>query len=151
MSLVGKLVSELEINAPAEKYYKVFKDQCFHVPKITPKIIQHVEIHDGDWDSHDHGSIKTWHYTVDGKSEIFKERVEFHDEKFTVVLVGLEGDVFNHYKTFKPVYQVVPKGPSHCLAVLTIEYEKLDDGSPYPYKYIDLMNGITKDIESHLK
>ena len=64
MSLVGKLVSELEINIPAEKYYKVFKDQCFHVPKITPKIIQHVEIHDGDWDSHDHGSIKTWHYTV---------------------------------------------------------------------------------------
>ena len=68
-----------------------------------------------------------------------------------VVLVGLEGDLFNHYKTFKPVCQVVPKGPSHCLAVLTIEYEKLDDGSPYPFKYIDLMNGITKDIESHLK
>ncbi|XP_022155164.1 MLP-like protein 329 [Momordica charantia] len=152
MSLAGKIVSELEINAPAEKYYKVFKDQCFHVPNISPKFIQQVDVHEGDWDSHDHGSIKIWNYTTaDGEVGVFKERVEFHDDKLTVVLVGLEGDVFKHYKTFKPSYQVVPKGPRHCLALMTIEYEKLDDGSPYPYKYIDLMNGITKDIESHLK
>ena len=64
MSLIGKLVSELEINAPAEKFYKIFKHQCFHVPNITPKFIQQVEIHDANWDDHDHGSIKTWYYTV---------------------------------------------------------------------------------------
>ncbi|KGN49652.1 MLP-like protein 328 [Cucumis sativus] len=150
MSLIGKLVSELEINAPAEKFYKIFKHQCFHVPNITPKFIQQVEIHDANWDDHDHGSIKTWYYTVDGKAEVFKEQVEFHDDKLLIILVGLEGDVFNHYKSFKPSYQVVPKGPNHCQAILTIEYEKLNDGSSYPYKYIDLMNGITKDIESHM-
>ena len=86
----------------------------------------------------------------DGKAEVFKEQVEFHDDKLLIILVGLEGDVFNHYKSFKPAYQVVPKGPNHCQAILTIEYEKLNDGSSYPYKYIDLMNGITKDIESHM-
>ncbi|XP_022150052.1 MLP-like protein 328 [Momordica charantia] len=151
MSLCGKFVSELEINAPAEKYYKIFKDQAFHVPNISPNIIQQIQVHEGDWDSHGHGSIKIWNYTIDGKTEVFKERVEFDDEKFAVTLVGLEGDVFNHYKTFKGIYQVVPKDPEHSLAVLTLEYEKLDDGSPYPYKYLDLMNNITKDIESHLK
>ncbi|XP_022150050.1 MLP-like protein 328 [Momordica charantia] len=151
MSLVGKLVSELEINAPAEKYYKLFKDEAFHVPKVSPKIIQQVEVHEGDWDTHGHGSIKIWKYSVDGKDEVFKERVEFDDKNLSVTLIGLEGDVFKHYKTFNAIYKVVPKSPEHSLAVLTLEYEKLDDGSPYPYQYLDLMNGITKDIESHLK
>ncbi|XP_022155179.1 MLP-like protein 328 [Momordica charantia] len=151
MSLVGKLVSELEINAAAEKFYKVFKDQAFHVPNISPNFVQQVEVHEGDWDNHGHGSIKTWKYTVDGKAEVLKEKVEFNDEKMAMTVVGLEGDVFDHYKVFNATYQVVSKGPQHSLAVLTLEYEKLDDGSPYPYKYLDLMNAITKDIESHLK
>lgn len=80
-----------------------------------------------------------------------KEQVEFDDEKFAMTAIGLEGDVFDHYKTFNVTYQVVPKGPEHSLAVLTLEYEKLDDESPYPYKHLDLMNRITNDIESHLK
>ncbi|XP_038876398.1 MLP-like protein 328 [Benincasa hispida] len=151
MSLVGKFVSELEINAPAHKYYGVFKDKVSHLPNISPTIFQSVEVHEGDWDTHGHGSIKIWNYTIDGKTEVFKEQVEFDDEKLAVTLIGLEGDVFEHYKVFKGIYQVVPKGPEHSLAILTLEYEKLDDGSPYPYKYLDLMNNITKDIESHLK
>lgn len=64
MSLIGKLVSELEINAAAEKFYEIFKDQCFHVPKITPRCIQQVEIHGTNWDGHGHGSIKSWYYTI---------------------------------------------------------------------------------------
>ena len=67
-----------------------------------------------------------------------------------MVLVGMEGDVFNYYKSYKSTFQVVPKDDNHCQAVMTIEYEKIDDASPYPYKYIHLMNTVTKDIESHL-
>ncbi|XP_023553763.1 MLP-like protein 328 [Cucurbita pepo subsp. pepo] len=151
MSLRGKFVSELELNAAAHKYYKLFKHQVSHIPNISPGIFKNVEVHEGDWDTHGHGSIKIWNYNIDGKDEVFKEQVEFDDEKLSVTLIGLEGDVFEHYKTFKGIYQVVPKGPEHCLAVLTLEYEKLDDGSPYPYKYLDLMNNLTRDIESHLK
>lgn len=62
MSLCGKLVSELPINASAEKCYKIFKDNCKHMPNITPKFIQQVDVHDGDWDTHGHGSIKIWNY-----------------------------------------------------------------------------------------
>lgn len=65
MSLVGKLVSEIEINASAEKFYKFFKDEAFNVPKISSKIVQQVEVHEGDWDTHGHGSIKIWNYTID--------------------------------------------------------------------------------------
>ena len=64
MSLAGKLVSEIEINVAAEKYYKVFKDQPFNVPNISPKLVQQVELDEGDWDNHGHGSVKTWKYTV---------------------------------------------------------------------------------------
>ena len=64
MSLSGKLVSELVINGPAERFYKVFREKCFLVPKICPNAIQEVDIHDAEWDNHDHGSIKTWYYTV---------------------------------------------------------------------------------------
>ncbi|KAA0035388.1 hypothetical protein IC582_024436 [Cucumis melo] len=151
MSLVGKFVSELEINAPAEKYYEIFKDKVAHIPNISPTIFQNVEVHEGDWDTHGHGSIKVWNYTLDGKAEVFKEQVEFDDENFAVTLIGLEGDVFEHYKSFQGTYKVVPKGPEHSLAVLTLQFEKLKDDSPYPYKYLDLMHTITKDIEAHLK
>ena len=64
MSLVGKFVSELEINAPAEKYYEIFKDKVAHIPNISPTLFQNVEVHEGDWDTHGHGSIKVWNYTL---------------------------------------------------------------------------------------
>ena len=82
-----------------------------------------------------------------------KEQVEFDDVNRKVTLIGLEGSAFKYYKKFIPIYQFVPKGddPNHCLAILTIEYEKLNHSSPYPYKYIEIMNGMTKDMESHLK
>lgn len=185
MVLAGKLGSEIEIKAAAEKYYTFYKDKVRHLPNISPNIIQQVEVHEGSWDTHGHGSIKIWNYTVgirshillfnifmhkftlilkksssilryctissDGKPEVFKEQVEFDDENMAVTFIGLEGDVFEHYKTIKLTYKVVPKGPEHSLVIMTYEYEKLDDDTPYPYKYLDLMNNFTKDIESHLK
>lgn len=74
----------------------------------------------------------------------------FDDEKYAMTVIGLEGDVFEHYKSFKATYQVVPRGPKHSLAVLTLEYEKRHPNSPYPYKYINLMNNVTKDMEFFL-
>lgn len=76
--------------------------------------------------------------------------MEFDDEKLMVKKIGLEGDALDHYKTIKFVYQVVPRSRKHSLLILTVEYEKLDNDSPYPYKYIDIMIGMTKDMESHM-
>ncbi|XP_022996668.1 MLP-like protein 328 [Cucurbita maxima] len=151
MALAGKLVSEVKINVAAEKYYKIWKDEVSRVPKICPKYIQKVEVHEGDWDCHGHGSVKIWHYSIDGKAGFFKERVEFDDKNMAMLLIGLDGDMFEHYKSFKATYKVVPKGPNHCLAVMILKYEKLRADCPSPYKYIDLMNGLTKSIESYLQ
>ncbi|XP_038893256.1 MLP-like protein 329 [Benincasa hispida] len=151
MALIGKLVSELEIHSNANKFYNFFKHQIFHIPSLSPKLIQKVKVHEEDWNTHAHVSTKIWIYTIDGKAEVFKERVEFDDKKLVMTLVGLEGGVFKHYKTFKLTYQIVPKEPERSLVILILEYEKLDDGSTYPYKYTDLLSNIIKDIESHLK
>ncbi|XP_038893022.1 MLP-like protein 328 [Benincasa hispida] len=152
MPLSGKLVCEFDINVAAEMFYKMFKKESFHLPTISPKFIKQVEVHGGDWDSHGHGSIKIWNYiTPDGEAGVLKEQVEFNDEKLMVTKIGLEGDVLNYYKTIKFIYKVVPKDQKLSLIILTIEYEKLNHSSPYPYKYMDTIIGLTKDIESHLK
>lgn len=70
--------------------------------------------------------------------------MEFHDKTWVVILVGMKGDVLNNYKSYPTTFQVVPRISTIVLTVLTKEYEKLDDGSPYPYNYIE-------HIESHFK
>lgn len=64
MALDGKIVSQFQIKVSAQKFYKILKDLCFHIPTISPKVINQVEIHGGDWDNHGHGSVKIWNYVV---------------------------------------------------------------------------------------
>ncbi|CAK9326753.1 unnamed protein product [Citrullus colocynthis] len=152
MPFAGKLASEFLINVAADKLYKIFKHECFNLPTISPKFIKQVRVHEGDWDTHGHGSIKIWNYTtLEGKNEVLKEQVEFDDEKLMVIKTGLEGDAFRYYKGIKFIYQVVPKDQNLSLLTLAIEYEKLDDSLPHPYRYIDLLISMMKDMESHLK
>ncbi|CAN1139781.1 MLP-like protein 329 [Linum perenne] len=70
----GKLEAEVELKAPPAKFYNVFRQTAHHVPNHAPSNIQDVQLHQGDWDCHH--AIKIWHYTCEGKEEVFKERVE---------------------------------------------------------------------------
>ncbi|KAL3582247.1 hypothetical protein D5086_016579 [Populus alba] len=79
MALHGKIETTLELKSSAEKFYKVWRSQSFHVPKHASKHIQGVEIHAGDWETV--GSIRIWQYTIGGKAGVFKEEVSFDDEK----------------------------------------------------------------------
>ena len=62
MALSGKLEADIEIKASAEKYFKIIKSQCEHLPNISSSNIQGVDLHEGEWDTH--GSVKLWKYTV---------------------------------------------------------------------------------------
>lgn len=77
--------------------------------------------------------------------------MELDDEKLMVTKIAVEGDAFQYYKGIKFIYQIVPKGRNLSLLTLAIEYEKLDDSLPHPYRYIDLLISMMKDMESHLK
>ena len=79
----------------------------------------------------------------------FKERVELDDANKAVILHGLEGDVFQYYKSFKPVYQFVHRDEGSNIAKVSIEYEKLSEEVAAPDKYIRLMTNLVKDLDAH--
>ncbi|KAK2635472.1 hypothetical protein Ddye_030264 [Dipteronia dyeriana] len=148
MALSGKLEADIEIKASAEKYFNIFKSQCQHLPNISSSNLQGVDLHEGDWDTH--GSVKLWKYTVEGREESYKEKIEIDDENLAVTLVGLEGDVFKNYKSWKATFQATPKGEGNSVIKHILEYEKLNQDVPVPNPYLDFIVRISKDIASHL-
>ncbi|KAJ9153091.1 hypothetical protein P3X46_026575 [Hevea brasiliensis] len=144
MALKGNLETVLQLKSSPEKFLSVWKGQAHQVPNHTPTNIQGVDVHEGDWVTS--GSIKVWKYTVERKSEVFKEKVIVDDEKKTVTLIGLEGDVFKIYKVYNVIWQLTPKGQG-SLATIILEYEKLNENVPAPDIYLDFVIRITKDID----
>ena len=62
-NLKGKVETEIELKCSADQYYDIWKTP-HHVPHAAGDHIQGVDMHEGDWDSHGHGSIKIWQYTA---------------------------------------------------------------------------------------
>ena len=75
---------------------------------------------------------------TEGNVETFKEKVEVDDANKKVTLTALKGHCLDLYKTYKVIYQVVPKSEVGSVKV-TIEYEKLNENVPPPTKYIDFI------------
>ena len=147
MAMSGKVEVVLELKSTPEQFYNVFSKQAYDVPTHTPSNIQGVDVHQGDWETS--GSIKIWKYTIGGKAETFKEKVELDDETKTITLHGLEGHVFDIYKVFRPVWKLTPKG-SGTSANCSIEYEKLNPNVAPPDNYLEFMISLTKDIDAGL-
>ncbi|XP_061990865.1 MLP-like protein 329 [Rosa rugosa] len=119
-----------------------------HVPNTSQTgTITGVAVHEGDWETE--GSIKIWSYAVKGEVRIFKEKVELDEVNKVRILNGLEGDVFQYYKRFKPIYQFTRKDEGSSIAKVSIEFEKLSEGVAAPDKYILLMTNIVKDLDAH--
>ncbi|KAI4338332.1 hypothetical protein L6164_016672 [Bauhinia variegata] len=99
MALAEKLEGNVELKSPAEKFYKVLKSENHHIPKACSDKVKSIEVHEGDWETP--GPIKFWNYTVDGKAEIWKEKVEVDEANKKVTFVAVEGHVLDLYKTYK--------------------------------------------------
>ncbi|GAV67502.1 LOW QUALITY PROTEIN: Bet_v_1 domain-containing protein, partial [Cephalotus follicularis] len=142
-----RVETEVELKSPPEKIYNLLKKEAYLIPVASPANLQSIEVHEGDWETH--GSVRIWNYTLEGKAETFKERIEL-DDNLKVALVGLDGDVFKFYKSYKAIIHYVPKG-EETLAKVALEYEKLSEDVPDPiYKYLDLVVTVTKDKDAHL-
>ncbi|XP_015578972.2 MLP-like protein 328 [Ricinus communis] len=140
----GQLESEVELKATAEQFFSFWKGQIHQAPNHTPSNIQAVHVHEGDWETS--GSIWIFHYTIEGKPGIFKERVEVDEDNKIVKFIGLEGDVFKIYKVYNGIWHIKPKSQG-CSAKLILEYEKLNPSVPAPHIYMDFMIRITKEID----
>ncbi|CAN6549609.1 unnamed protein product [Malus baccata var. baccata] len=147
MVLHGKIGTEIEIKAPADKLYNMFKSAHL-IPSISNTHIKGVDVHEGDWETH--GSVKIWKYELGDHVGIFKEQVELDDENKAATLKGLEGEVFKYYKSFKGVYKFTQKDEGTCIANLWIEYEKLNENVEAPDRYVGLMVKLVQDLDAHL-
>ncbi|WCJ33564.1 Polyketide cyclase/dehydrase and lipid transport superfamily protein [Euphorbia peplus] len=145
--LKGEIVAEVELKSGPDRFFKFWKTEAHNTPNHSPSNIQAVRIHHGDGKTP--GSIKIWDYTLDGKKEVFKEKIDVDEEKKLVKLTGLEGDVFKLYKVYNGTWHIIPKGQG-VVAKITIEYEKLNPHVPTPQNYLDFLVNFTKDIDSGL-
>ncbi|KAK3442607.1 hypothetical protein EUGRSUZ_B02916 [Eucalyptus grandis] len=107
-----------------------------------------VEIHEGEW--HTEGSIRKWTYSVEGKKETFKQKIQFDDKNKIATHVGIEGEVFNYYKSYTAIWQAVLMDGGPDVVKVIIGYEKLNESMPHPVIYIDFLVNMTKDIDAHL-
>lgn len=82
-------------------------------------------------------------------AETMKERVELDPEKKTITMVVMEGDLMQHFKSYKVIIQVVPKSEGSLVKWMW-EYEKLQEDGPTPSKYVDFVTNFTKNIETNL-
>lgn len=100
---------------------------------------------------HEHGALTDSYpsfETTEGNVETLKEKVEIDEANKKVTLTALEGHCLDLYRTYKVIFQIVPKSEGGSVKV-TIEYEKLNENVPPPTKYIDFIVNLFKDIDAH--
>ncbi|XP_050233553.1 MLP-like protein 328 [Mercurialis annua] len=146
--MVQKLETVLKLKSSAEQFYSLWKDRVYEVPTYTPSNVQEVDLCKGDWGIS--GSILAWYYTMGGEEGVFKEKHIVDDENKIVATIGLEGEVFNMYKVYNPIWEFIPKPNGCSLAKITLEYEKLNRTVPVPYNYMDFLIQITRDSDEGL-
>lgn len=147
MASVDKLEGEVEIKSSADKVFKVISYQQHQLPNACSDKIHDVVVHEGGWDIS--GSVKLWTYKVDGAVETFKEQVEVDEENKKMILIGLEGHAMELYKSYKMICQVIPRTEGG-LVKFTLEYEKHNDTTPAPTKYLNFLIHLIKDVDAHL-
>ncbi|KAI4357626.1 hypothetical protein L6164_001563 [Bauhinia variegata] len=147
MSDYGKLETDVHINATAEQFHEIFSSRTHHIANVADKI-KGVEMHEGDWGNV--GSILGWNYVHEGKHCVAKELVEAIDpDKNLITFRILEGDLMEHYKSFKITIQVSPKDKG-SVAHWTFEYEKKHGHVPDPHSLVELGIEMSKEIDDHL-
>ncbi|CAH2037612.1 unnamed protein product [Thlaspi arvense] len=150
MAMSGTYVTVVTLKGTAEKHYKRWRNETNRFPDAIGHHIQGVNVHDGDWDSHGHGTIKIWNYTRDGKEEMFKERIEMDDEKMAVTINGLEGHVMEELKVYVTTFQFIPESEEGCVCKVSMVWEKRNEDSPDPIKYMKFVEKMVADMDDHI-
>ncbi|XP_054775714.1 MLP-like protein 28 [Prosopis cineraria] len=148
MSHVGKVEADVHLNASADKFHEIFSSNPHHIANFTPSKIKGVSKHQGDFGKV--GSIIVWNYVHDGKQCVAKDVIEAVDPaKNLVTFRVIEGDVLQHYKSFKATIQVNPKAKG-SVARWTLEYEKLHGEVPDPLSLTQFLTEMSREIDASL-
>ncbi|XP_004297383.1 PREDICTED: MLP-like protein 31 [Fragaria vesca subsp. vesca] len=147
-SKLEKLETDVEIKASPVQFHEYFTRRPHHISNVSSDKIQGCDLHEGDWGNV--GSVIYWNYVHDGKPRVCKELIEaIDDETNSITLKIIEGDLLEHYKSFKATIQASPKGEGSSVH-WTFEYEKLHDEVSDPHTLLQLVAELSKDIDNHL-
>ncbi|KAI3952495.1 hypothetical protein MKW92_009122 [Papaver armeniacum] len=111
--LVGKLVTELDVNYNADKYYQIFKNHE-EVSRAIPHIYRSMKVLEGHGKTS--GCIKEWCYIHEGKTLILKESTTYDDETRMICHTVIGGDIANDYKMFNATLLVKGNFGSQVIA-----------------------------------
>ncbi|KAI3971227.1 hypothetical protein MKX01_021994 [Papaver californicum] len=147
--LVGKLITELEVNCDAEKLYKIYKHHE-EVPKATPHLFTGVKVIKGD--GLVSGCIKEWQYILEGKALTAVEETTHGDDTRTLKHHVIEGDLMKDYKKFDKIIEAYPKPNGHGISIVTVSlvYEKMTEDSPTPFDYLKFFHQNIVDMNSYI-
>ncbi|RZB70625.1 MLP-like protein 43, partial [Glycine soja] len=150
MVLAGKLSTELGVKASATKWFNLLTTQLHHVQNLCERVHE-TKLHDGD-DWHGVGnSVKHWTYVIDGKVHTCQESIEAIDEENkTIKFMLFGGDISQHYKSFKLIFEVTDKNDGGAAVKWTLEYEKIKENIDPPHGYMDYFDKSTKEMDAYL-
>ncbi|KAL2347653.1 hypothetical protein Fmac_001653 [Flemingia macrophylla] len=144
MAQIYVLEERVQLKSCPEKFYNFLKTQNQNIPSnVHSEKLHAVEIHEGNWDTS--GSVKLWKYSIEGKEEIFKDKVIMDEANKKITYVAEGGSVLELYKSYKAILKV-----ENGILKLRIEYEKLNDDTPPPKRYQQFIINIVMDIDANL-
>ncbi|KAF7827620.1 MLP-like protein 28 [Senna tora] len=147
MSHLGKVETDVHINASAEKFHELMSSKTHHIGNVS-SVVNSVEMHEGDWGKV--GSILLWNYAQDGKACVAKAILEAIDPAKNLITFKVkEGDLLDHYKSFKATIQVSPKEKGSVVH-WTFEYEKLHGQIPNPHSLMQVAATMSREMDAHL-
>ncbi|KAF7827666.1 MLP-like protein 328 [Senna tora] len=138
MAQVGVLETTAQLKSPAEKFYKLLRTQNQQIPSACTDMVHDVEVLEGD--------IKLWKFSIEGKEEVMKARIEVDEANKSLTYVAVGGNIRELYKS----YRVIIKTEMSGNLKLRLEYEKLNEQVPPPNKYLQFTINLMKQIDQIL-
>ncbi|KAG5632125.1 hypothetical protein H5410_003842, partial [Solanum commersonii] len=129
-----KLIASVEVKRGGHLFYDIFHTNTHYVPKISPRNINHFEIHEGE-------TMKTAGQKM--YMQHLVEDVDPHKKSITWKLI--EGDLLELYNYFNVITSC-----DYQWTTWTIEYEKKTEDTPEPLIHLGFILDLTKDVEAHL-
>ncbi|KAE8730092.1 MLP-like protein 34 isoform 2 [Hibiscus syriacus] len=148
MAQLQRMECQFEIKSSADKFFDVYKNKPYLMPKLSNQKVTDIKLLQGDWNSE--GSFRLWHIDVAGKTEPVKEMIEkMDDTNRTIVYKLVGGEIMNAYKTWKTILNVTSMGEG-SLVKWTMEFEKQNENIPDPVKYGEFLTAWAKNVDAYL-
>ncbi|TYI97920.1 hypothetical protein E1A91_D01G178000v1 [Gossypium mustelinum] len=135
-SLIGKLETDMELNASAGRFMICSATGLPKFPRLLMIRYEHVLYMKVNGAKE--GFIISWNYDH-----------EWLNGLKSITSRVIEGDLLKDFKSVVFKSQVSPKSQD-CILHWTLEYEKLHEGIPNPQTMLRFVIQICKDMDSHI-